>query len=249
MGKSKTLIFPDGESLIKAAAVYFATAANEAIRDRGHFLAALSSGNETAFLLYETLGRSPYKEYLPWEKIHIFWCDEKCLPPSHEESNYYQAWQYWLKHVSIPSKNIHRIQGELSKEEAIRGYRNDLLLFAEDKDWPVFDWVLLHLGSNGQVASLFPDSNIDPAAQEEMIFSVKYPTMGKLADRIALSPALINQARQVVIMASGSIHAEALVSTIKGIRDESRWPAQKINPQEGLLVWLVDDAASQYSIV
>ena len=248
MSKSKTLILPDQESLIKAATIYFSAAVNEAIRDRGQFLVALSSGNEITPYLYGTLGSSPYKEYIPWEKIHIFWCDEKCLPPTHADSNYSLAWQYWLKHVTIPAGNIHRIKGELKREEAIKSYCDDLQLFVQGRDWPIFDWVLLQLGSFGQVASLYPGSNIDLPAQD-MVYSIQYPAMGKLADRIAISPKLINLARQVVIMVNGADQAEAFVSTTKGGRDESRWPAQRINPKDGLLVWMVDAAASQFIVI
>jgi len=245
MGNTKTLILPDQESLTRAAALYFAEAAHEAIQDRGQFLVALSSGREIPLLLYEILASPPYKDYLPWDKIHIFWCDEKCLAPTDEESNYSLAWQYWLKHISIPSGNIHRIQGELMMEDAVERYRQVLGSFAKKREWPAFDWILLHLGTFGQVASLYPGYNNDDT--EEMVFSIQYPAMGKLADRICISPHLINQARQVVIIASGSSKAEALASTIKGEKNGNRWPAQRIHPEEGLLVWMVDNAATHYS--
>ena len=85
-------------------------------------------------------------------------------------------------------------------------------------------------------------------AKGEMVFSINYPTMGKLADRICLSPDLINRSRQVVIMAQGADKALALASTIKGDRDKIRFPAQRIQPEEGLLVWMVDEAATHYSL-
>jgi 6-phosphogluconolactonase len=248
MGKSKTLILPDLESLVKAAAIYFSVAVKEAIQERGRFLAALSSGDEAAFLFYETLGKPPYRDYIPWDKVHIFWCDEKCVPPDDEENNYYQAWQNWLKHVVIPTENIHRIQSELEKEEAIKNYINELQLFAEIADKPIFDFVLLSLGTFGQVASLYPGYDPELVARN-LVYSIHYPQNTKLADRIALSPLLINHSRQVVITANGSNKTEALVSTIKGDRDKKRWPAQLIDPINGLLVWMVDAAAAKDHLV
>ncbi len=243
MTTSRTLIFPDHEALSQAAALYFAQAAKEAISMRGRFLVALCGG-ETPHQLYETLGMSPYRDYLPWEQIHFFWGDERCVPPDDLESNFGQAWQRWLKHVSIPAANIHRIQGELEPELAAAAYQDELMKFAApDQDWPILDWVLLGLGTDGHTASLFPGSELE-AGEEFAAIAVKNKFLGKLADRVSLTPMLFNRSRQVVFLVSGAGKRSALAASLKGSIDPLRWPAQRIQPQDGLLVWMVDEDAA-----
>ena len=243
MTASRTLIFPDYESLSQAAALYFAQAAEEAIRLRGRFLVALCGG-ETPLCLYEILATSPYREYLPWEHIHFFWGDERCVPSDDLESNYGMAWQAWLKHISVPSSNIHRIQGELNPDQAAMKYQKELGEFApEGHQWPNLDWVLLGLGTDGHTASLFPGSSLEQG-NKFVAIAVKNISLGKLADRVSLTPLLFNRSRQVVFLVSGSGKKAALAASIKGKSDLLRWPAQRIQPQDGLLVWMVDEAAA-----
>jgi 6-phosphogluconolactonase len=243
MTTSRTLIFPDHEALSRAAALYFAQAAKEAISLRGRFLVALCGG-ETPLRLYEILAMSPYRDYLPWQQIHFFWGDERCVPADDPESNYGMAWQHWLKHISIPASNIHRIQGELKPDQAAAAYQNVLIEFAEaDQDWLKFDWALLGLGTDGHTASLFPGSSLEQDDKLAAI-AVKNQFLGKLADRVSLTPMLINRSHQVVFLVSGSGKKAALAASLKGDADPLRWPAQRIQPQDGLLVWMVDEAAA-----
>jgi 6-phosphogluconolactonase len=243
MTTSRTLIFPDNETLSQAAALYFAQAAKESISTRGWFLVALCGG-ETPHKLYETLGMSPYRDYLPWEHIHFFWGDERCVPPDDPESNFGQAWQRWLKHISIPASNIHRIQGELEPDLATAAYEKELLKFSDaDQDWPIMDWVLLGLGSDGHTASLFPGSALEPG-EKNAVIAVKNKFLGRLADRVSLTLLLFNRSRQVVFLVSGPEKRSALAATLKGKIDPLRWPAQRIQPQDGFLVWMVDEAAA-----
>ena len=243
MTTSRTLIFPDHEALSQAAALYFAQAAKEAINVHGSFLVALCGG-ETPLLLYETLGMSPYRDYLPWEHIHIFWGDERCVSPDDIESNYNQAWGKWLKFISIPADNIHRIQGELGPKGAAEAYQLELKKFANPGgDWPVLDWVLLGLGTDGHTASLFPGSPLEPGEKTATI-AVRNKALGPLAERVSLTPMIINLSRQVIFLVSGSGKKSALAATLKGRIDPVRLPAQRIQPKDGLLVWMVDEAAA-----
>lgn len=243
MTASRTLIFPDHEALSQAAALYFAQAAEEAIRLRGRFLVALCGG-ETPLCLYETLAMSPYRDYLPWENIHFFWGDERCVASDDLESNFGMAWQNWLKHISIPFSNIHRIQGELDPEQAAAIYQRLLKEFAEEgQEWPNLDWVLLGLGTDGHTASLFPGSSLEQGDKYAAI-AVENKFLGRLADRVSLTPLLINRSRQVVFLVSGSGKKAALAASLKGNADLLRWPAQRIQPHDGLLVWMVDEASA-----
>jgi len=244
MTNSRTLIFPDHETLSHAAALFFAEAAREAISSRKRFLVSISGG-DTPLLLYETLGMSPYRDYLPWQDIHIFWGDERCVPVDDPDSNYGQAWQYWLKQVKIPLANLHRIQGELKPTRAAEVYQQELRSFADaGQDWPRLDWVLLGLGVNGHTASLFPGSIADSDPNQAVV-AVHEEILGRLADRVTLTASLFNLSRQVVFMVSGSNKASALAATRKNDADPLRWPGNRIHPVDGLLVWLVDEAASK----
>jgi 6-phosphogluconolactonase len=239
---TKTLIFPDHEALSKAAALYFAAAAREAISSRGFFLVSLCGG-ETPLRLYEILGMPPYRDYLPWGKVHFFWGDERCVPPDDRESNYGQVWQVWLKHVSIPTANLHRIQGELDPVDAAGKYNSELKNFLQPgQKWPRLDWVLLGLGEDGHTASLFPGSPLDIESPESIV-PVLNRSMGRLANRVSMTSHLINLSRQVVFLVSGSTKRSALAATRKGKLDPIRWPAQRIHPVDGLLVWMLDEAA------
>ena len=247
MAISRTLVFPDRETLNRATALFFAEATKEAISERGRFLVSLSGG-ETPLVLFETLGRSPYRDYLPWKEIHIFWGDERCVPTDDPDSNYGQAWQYWLKNINIPVTNLHRIKGELSASQAAEAYQQELKFFALDgQDWPNLDWVLLGLGADGHTASIFPGSALDMSPDQGAI-AVHNATLGRLADRVSLTPMLFNRSRQVVFMVSGSSKANALAATRNNNSDPLNWPAQRIHPQDGLLVWMVDKAASKGSL-
>jgi 6-phosphogluconolactonase len=244
MTTSRTLIFPDHESLSQAAALFFAKAAREAINLRGRFLVSLCGG-DTPIILYETLGMSPYRDYLPWQDIHIFWGDERCLPPDDPDSNYGQAWQYWLKHIKIPRSNLHRIQGELEPSRAAEAYQNELKTYTEEgQDWPKLDWTLLGLGMDGHTASLFPgfESNLN---SDNAVITVHNQSLGRLANRVSLTPMLLNLSRQVIFIVSGSSKTAALIASRGKDSDPLRWPAQRIHPKDGLLIWMVDEAASK----
>lgn len=241
MEKPRTLIFPDLESLSRATAVVFAQAVKQAVKERGRFLVALSGG-ETPLMLFSLLGSSPYRDYLPWREIHIFWVDERCVPAGDADSNYGNAWQHWLKHVALPPANLHRIQGELEAGEALETYEKILGSFADQGEtWVAFDLVLLGLGNDGHTASLFPGS---PAGDEgQALVSVVQPSQGRLAKRISLTPLVINQARQVVFMVSGASKQSALAASRNPDSDPLRWPARRIQPLTGSLLWMVDAAA------
>ena len=246
MSTSRTLVFPDHESLTRAAAIYFAEASKEAINDQGCFFVSLCGG-QTPELLYETLGSSPYRDYLPWDEIHFFWGDERCVPPEDPDSNFGRAWELWLKHIRIPSKNIHRIHGELTEGQAVAGYQKELIDYSEPgRNWPRFDWVLLGLGSDGHTASLFPGEIPENDANQGVI-TIRNDKLGRLANRISLTPSVFNDARQVVFLVSGAEKAPILAAIRKGQPDPLRWPALHIQPKEGFLVWMVDEAAAFYS--
>ena len=154
-------IFESLTALSEAAAGLFIEACAKSIVERGRCLAALSGGS-TPSKLYELLGKSPYAEQIDWLHLHIFWGDERCVPPEDLESNYRQVHDILLARVPIPAENIHRVQSEAEPGDAAIEYALTLKGFATPPlNWPRFDFVLLGMGDDGHTASLFPGSEVD----------------------------------------------------------------------------------------
>ena len=236
-------IFSDKNDLAREAAQLFSTLALEAVAVRGRFSIALSGGS-TPQALFSLLAAPPYSTNLPWSSIHFFWGDERLVPPGDPGSNYYHAAQLLLDRVPIPLANIHRVKGELPAPEAVQDTIEQLYIYAQGEClWPRFDLVLLGMGSDGHTASLFPDS---PGLEEPDVFvkSVTAVYENRPALRLTLTPVLFNDARQILFLVTGANKAEALAAVLYGPRDWGKWPAQRIQPNSGVVTWFVDQAAA-----
>jgi 6-phosphogluconolactonase len=235
--------FASLEELIAAAAQNFRQAALEAVASRGQFLVALSGGS-TPRTLFRLLAGTPFKDDLPWPKMHFFWGDERCVPPTDAESNYHLAVENWLRYVNVLPENLHRVKGELPPEEAAADYARQLKEFAPaDATWPRLDWALMGLGADGHTASLFPGSPVEnPSGAAVIAVTASYE--GRPANRVTLTPQVFNDARRVVFLATGEEKAKAVAATLEGQRDPLLWPAQRIQPQAGEIFWFVDQAAA-----
>ena len=230
-------IFNDHSRLSQAASKLFIRTAAQAIAERGRFLTALSGGS-TPVALYRLLVRAD----LDWEKIHLFWGDERLVPVEDPANNYSQAREALLTEIKIPEQNIHRIRTELEPEAAVQDYARLLRRFAEPPlEWPRFDLVLLGLGEDGHTASLFPGS---PVEALEPVIHVTGEYQGRPAGRITLTPLVFNSARQVVFLVSGQSKSGAVASVFKGGSHPDQWPAQRIRPTDGRVTWMVDAQAA-----
>jgi 6-phosphogluconolactonase len=224
----------DAASLAQAAAEHFVAQASQAVAARGRFLAALSGGS-TPRATYELLASEAFAARVDWPRLHVFWGDERCVPPDHAESNYRMAREALLDKVPIPAGNVHRIRGELPPDRAAAAYQAQLeAVLGEDGR---FDLILLGMGADGHTASLFPGA----AALEERVRWVVGNYVEKLdAWRVTLTLPLINRARHVLFLVSGAAKADALAR----VRAGHPLPAALVQPGHGELVWLVDrDAA------
>jgi len=236
----KLRIFKEYDALSTAAAEIFVRAGADAIEARGRFLVALSGGN-TPSGLYRTLASETYRNQVNWQKTFVFWGDERCVPPDDEGSNYHQANESLLSHVSIPRENILRVKGELIPYEAAYAYAQTLKEFADPElEWPRFDLVLLGMGADGHTASLFPGSKTDVDAPT---LAVTADYEGRPAERITLTPPVINSARKVIFLVTGEDKAEVLNQVLSKKSMPERLPAQRIQPTDGELIWLLDEAA------
>ena len=238
---STTLVFDDADEVASAAADRFVEVAQAAIAERGRFSVALAGGS-TPRRTYELLATSERKGSISWASVHIFFGDERCVPPAHPESNYRMAREAMISLLPIPTENVHRIKGESDPVTASRLYEQELRSFFNGAAaWPRFDLVLLGMGDDGHTASLFPNT---PALDEQQAW-VAANRVEKLATfRITLTIPTINHAAHVIFMVTGAGKAKRLSEVIHGPRDPERLPAQMIQPVDGSLTWLVDKAAA-----
>lgn len=236
-------IFPDGEKLSHAAAELLITIAQKAVTENGRFSIALSGGG-TPQRLYQLLGQSPYTEQVPWENTHLFWGDERLVSPDNAGSNYGQAHAIFIDKVPIPNENIHRAHGELDVDTAVTDYKKQLQTYAlEGNDWPQFDIVLLGMGSDGHTASLFPGPITNPE-QTETVISVVADYDGRPAQRLSLTPLVINDAANVIFLVTGANKAETLMQVMNGPFNPQQLPAQRIQPHNDTRIWLLDQPAA-----
>jgi 6-phosphogluconolactonase len=236
---TEIVVVPDAEALAREAARRFVDLARGAVASRGRFSVALSGGS-TPGNLYTLLAEDPLRAEIAWQQVHLFWGDERCVPPSDPSSNYQLAEETLIAHVPIPAENIHRIRGELEPGMAARIYERELHDFFCGPQ-SRFDLVLLGLGEDGHTASLFPDSTA-LAEREHLAAPTTAFYQDRPAQRVTLTLPAINSARQIVFLVAGGAKAAIVHAVME--RPEVRFPAQRVQPTAGQLTWLVDAAAA-----
>jgi 6-phosphogluconolactonase len=242
MKKAEPIVFKDLETLSQFAAERFAALTQAADKFSAFFTAI--SGGGTPRHLYQILAEPPYSNSLPWSRIQFYWCDERCVPPDHEESNYALANELLFSKVDLPSKNVHRIHGELGSTKASADYTEELIsASAYGFCWPRFDLVLLGMGSDGHIASLFPGP-ISKIEQSSPVMAVTAQYEERPADRVTLTPMVFNTAQNIIFLVSGINKAVALRSIMTSSGNHSQWPALRIQPKDGTITWLVDQEAA-----
>lgn len=214
---------------------------------RGIFTLALCGGT-TPQALYRNLTREPFRSRLPWRQTHVFFTDERCVPPDHPDSNYRLLKELLLDHVPIAPERIHRMRGEDEPHAAAAAYEKEiraLLGPVKRDDYPVFDIALLGMGKDGHIASIFPYHkslhDIDRWVMAEFIDD-------KRGTRITLSPNVLNNARSTLMLVSGEEKARTLMAVIEGPQVPDSLPAQRIAYGAKYVRWMIDrDAGSKMS--
>jgi 6-phosphogluconolactonase len=233
-------IFKNLEELSRAAADLFIEQAAQSITERERFLVALNGGS-TPTLLFQLLA-TDFRDEADWSKVHVFWGDERCVPPDDPGSSYGQARDALLRGVPIPDANIHRVKGELGPIDASKDYSLLLKQFASPMlDWPRFDLVYLGMGEDGHTASLFPGSPVD-VSEPTMPVTAHY--QDRPANRVTLTPVVFNSAHMITFMATGEKKAQTLAEVLSDSYNPELYPAQRIDPTDGKVIWLVDEAAA-----
>jgi 6-phosphogluconolactonase len=237
---SDVRVFDDPEQVARAAAEKFVELAAEAVAEKGSFSVALAGGT-TPRRVYELLAGEDLRGRVEWEKVHVFFGDERCVPPDHPDSNYRMANEALLSRVPLPAANVHRMKGRGDAAANASLYEDELRGHFDDTAWPRFDLVMLGMGDDGHTASLFPGT----AALGERRAWVTANWVEKFgAWRITLTAPAINAARHVLFLVTGAGKAERLREVLCGGRDPERLPSQLIRPEDGTLEWYSDRAAS-----
>jgi 6-phosphogluconolactonase len=240
----KYYVEPDAAALAGRAAQYFTEMAGEAVADRGRARIAISGGS-TPKAVFELLAdpTQPWLSRMPWNSLDLYWVDERCVPPSHQDSNYRMTREALLDQVPLRSRQIHRIKGELEPEVAADRYESELRdsFRLKGAQSPRFDLIALGMGSDGHTASLFPHT----AALHEMNRLVAANRVPQLdAWRITLTWPVIDHASSVFFLVTGADKAMILQDVLTGPRDPERLPSQLIWPISGILTLILDKAAA-----
>jgi len=236
-------ILADGAAIAKRAAQEFVQAAAVAVRERNAFCVALAGGS-TPKALYELLVSDPaLRSQVPWDKMHVFFGDERHVGPSHPDSNFRMATETMLSKVPLKANQITRIKGEYpDAEQAAREYGEALASHFKLKagELPRFDLLLAGMGNEGHTLSLFPGTK---ALHADGRIAVRN-WVGKLyADRITLTAPAACAAAEILFMVTGADKALALKGVLEGPYEPEQLPAQLLQPKNGKVLWLVDTAA------
>ncbi len=236
-------ILADGAAIAKRAAQEFVQAAAEAVRIKGSFNVALAGGS-TPKALYSLLVNDPaLRSQVPWDKIHLFFGDERHVAPDHPDSNYRMASETMISKSPLKPEQVTRIKGEYpDAEQAALEYEKALREYFKLKagEYPRFDLVLAGMGNEGHTLSLFPGTKALHADRRIVVRN----WIGKLyTERLTLAAPAASNAAHIIFMVTGVDKAPALKAVLEGPFEPEQLPAQLLQPQNGKLLWLVDTAA------
>ncbi len=235
-------IFEDSSSLHIAAANYFMNTYLSATANDGSFHVALSGGSTPKYL-YQLLAKTPYAENISWEKVHIYFGDERFVLSTHKDSNFNMAKKALLQHIAIPQENIHTVQTDLATAQlAAKNYQQVLIQnLPQNIDGHFqFDLVLLGLGADGHTASLFPGTPI--LQEQKKLYDAVY--VEKLDSwRTSLTYPAINHAKHILLLSEGKGKTDIIHTLVKTKQATPQYPVAAIQPSN-VMHWYIDKAAA-----
>jgi len=239
--KPKLHIYNNVELLIPALGETFKQMVETAC-DRGSLLHIALPGGTTPKKFFEYL-RGPISHDIYWQSLHFYWGDERCVPPDHAQSNYGMVAAALLDHIDIPSTHIHRIHGECPPENEVMRYAAEInsTVPMNTLNLPQFDWIILGLGTDGHIASLFP-SDKKVQSPDKICLIATHPD--GIQKRISITLPVINNARRVSFLITGKAKATVVASILRDDPASKQWPAAQVSPQSGLFEWYLDKAAA-----
>ncbi len=241
MERRRHYIFPDAASLAGAFACEFTTFLRESAELERLVHVALSGGS-TPLAIFEQLVRDTRPEQ--WSHIHLYWGDERCVPPEDKDSNYGNALKTLIKPLGLDTSRVHRIRGEAEPVAEAERYSSELLeCLPVENGVPVFDWIWLGLGEDGHTASIFPHE-IEFWNAEENCVVATHPISGQ--QRISLSGNVINAARRVAFLVSGKRKSRVVNEIVMKEGNYLEYPAFYVRPDSGNLEWYLDIEATSW---
>ena len=249
MNAREIVVTPGPAELAQEAGRRLVAIAQQAVARKGEFNVALAGGSTPAGL-YRLLAQDAYREAVEWQRTFVYFTDERCVPPDHEDSNYRMAREALLDHISIPQANVFRMAGELEPSEAAAFYeailRQDFSLRGRSR--PRFDLILLGMGEDGHTASLFPGM-LATQERRRLVLTTQAPANVRPAvPRLTLSYVVLNAAANVIFLISGTSKAAMVQQALSETEPDRDIPARHVRPQHGQVTWLLDqDAAAGLS--
>lgn len=228
-------IYKDKRAVAEHFSAYFA----KLVKDYGTFHVALSGGS-TPKLIFDVLA-AQYGSAIDWSQIHFYWGDERCVPPTDEQSNFKMTQEHLFSKIKVPKENIHRILGENQPMGEAMRYANLLEINLDRVDGiPQFDLVLLGMGDDGHTASIFPQE-IELWEGADHCVVATHPDSGQ--KRVSITGTVINKAKAVIFLVTGESKAEKVKEIYGKVGDYKKYPAALVQPQSGKLSWFMDEAA------
>jgi len=233
-------VLEDQASFVNYAASRIAQMAIATLEVNPTFSLVLTGGS-TPVPIYERLAHPNFANAIDWQRVRIFFGDERCVPPDHLDSNFGMAHKTLLQHVPIPEEQIHRLKGEMNPQSAALEYETTVRTFL-DQHPPGFDLMLLGMGDDGHAASLFPGTD---AINEKERWVIAHHVDKLDAWRLTMTPPLLNRSENVMFIVTGSSKSAALRQVLEGDFQPMLYPAQIIRPDNRMLTWVVDSAAAE----
>ncbi|WP_349351438.1 MULTISPECIES: 6-phosphogluconolactonase [unclassified Flagellimonas] len=229
-------IYKDKQKVAEQFSSYFV----DQVKDKGTFHVALSGGS-TPKIVFDVLAEN-FSDKVDWNKVHFYWGDERCVPPSDDESNYKMTVEHLFSKIELPKENIHRILGEKDpKGEALR-YANLLEINLDRVEGvPQFDLVILGMGDDGHTASIFPHE-IELWDAEDHCVVATHPDSGQ--KRVSINGKVINTAKEVAFLVTGASKSEKVKTVVEKTEGSEAYPASLVHPASGNLVWFLDEEAA-----
>lgn len=229
-------VYKDKNKVAEQFSAYFV----EKVGENDAFHVALSGGS-TPKIVFDVLAEK-YADRIDWDKVHFYWGDERCVPPTDDESNYKMTVEHLFSKIDVPQRNINRILGEKDPGDEAMRYANLLEIDLDRVEGvPQFDLVILGMGDDGHTASIFPHQ-IELWDAEDHCVVATHPDSGQ--KRVSINGKVINAAKEVAFLVTGASKAEKVEAIVEKTKGSEVYPASLVNPVSGNLVWFLDEEAA-----
>ncbi|MBR9854176.1 MAG: 6-phosphogluconolactonase [Algicola sp.] len=229
-------IYKDKQEVAENFSDYFI----KKVKEAGTFHVALSGGS-TPKIVFDVLAQK-YAGEVDWSKVHFYWGDERCVPPTDDQSNYKMTVEHLFSKIEVPKENINRILGEKDPVNEAMRYANLLEINLDRVDEvPQFDLVILGMGDDGHTASIFPHE-IELWESQDHCVVANHPESGQ--KRVSINGKVINTAKEVAFLVTGASKTEKVEAVIEKTKGSEQYPASLVNPISGNLVWFLDEEAA-----